>query len=171
MSRTRQPQRGWDEFAPLYDEHHEHLFRVALLLSHGQRASAEDAVAETFIRVYQTWATTDIEHFFAYARQTLVRYTIGQQRRRQVADAYLERHGAVDDHRPTIEDRVTATSATFSALEQLPARQRMAVVLRYYEDLSYEQIAELMGVTTGTVKAQVWGGLRRLRELMEGDRS
>lgn len=166
MSGTRPTRRGWDEFAPLYDEHHAHLFRVALLLSHGQRATAEDAVAETFIRVYQTWAITEIDHFFAYARQTLVRYMIGQERRRHVADAYLERQGEVVDDRPTIEDRVVATSATFAALAQLPGRQRMAVVLRYFEDLPYEQIAELMGVTTGTVKAQVWSGLRRLRELM-----
>lgn len=162
--------RGWDEFAPLYDEHHQRLFRVALLLCHGQRAAAEDAVAETFIKVFHVWTDTDIEHFFAYARQTLIRHTIGQARRRQVADAYLARHGVVGvDGASPVEDRVTASRATFAALASLPSRQRTAVVLRYYEDLPYQQIADLMGVTTGTVKAQVSVGLHRLRELFEAE--
>ncbi|MFV0306302.1 MAG: RNA polymerase sigma factor [Desertimonas sp.] len=160
--------RGWDAYAPLYDEHHEHLFRVALLLCHGQRAAAEDAVAETFIKVFHAWSHTDIAHFFAYARRTLVRVTIGQQRRRQVAAAYLERHGTIDDGVVTVEDQVAISSTTFEALELLPARQRTAVVLRYYEDLPYDQIADLMGVTTGTVKAQVSVGLGRLRQVMIG---
>ena len=82
--------RGWDEFAPLYDEHHERLYRVALLLCHGSEAMAEDAVAETFLRVYPAWAEGRIDHFFAAARQTLVTHVMGQHHSDQVATRYAE---------------------------------------------------------------------------------
>ncbi len=171
MARLRGSGQGWDEFALLYDEHHTRLYRVALLVCHGQRAVAEDAVAETFIKVYEVWSRGEIENFFAYARQTLVSHVIGLHRRRQVADAYLKRVGptAVAAGAATIEDRVTASSATFELLGQLPTRQRMALVLRYYEDLSYEQVAETMLVSVGTVKAQISVGLSRLRTLMTAE--
>jgi RNA polymerase sigma-70 factor (sigma-E family) len=164
------PTRGWDEFAPLYDEHHARLYRVALLLCHGQEAMAEDAVADTFIKVYGAWLNADIEHFFAYARRTLVTHVIGQVRRNKVADAYLDRHPGTEQHAVDVEDSVASAAATFDLLSRLPMRQRTAVVLRYYEDLSYEQIAEAMDVSVGTAKAQVSVGLRRLREMWtEGD--
>jgi RNA polymerase sigma-70 factor (sigma-E family) len=161
------PTKGWDEYAPLYDEHHERLYRVALLLCHGQAASAEDAVAETFVRVYGVWSQpdTEIENFFAYARRALVSQVIAQQRRRQVADAYVARHGAPDTGDPDPGEQVATSAAAFDLLGRLPPRQRSAVVLRYYEDLPYEQIAEAMDVSVGTVKAQVSMGLRRMREL------
>ena len=82
---------AWEQFAPLYDEHHEHLYRVALLLCHGDRAAAEDATAEAFIKVHTAWAEGRVEQFFPYARQTLVNHVIGQARRQQVAHSLMTR--------------------------------------------------------------------------------
>ena len=159
----------WDDFAPLYDEHHERLYRIALLLTNGSTATAEDAVAETFVRVYRVWADGRVENFFPYARRALVNQVMGTYRSEQVA----ARHAAVQagDLRGelAVEDSVVDASSTFELLGQLPPRQRTAVVLRYYEDLSYEQIAEAMDVTVGTAKAHVSLGLQRLRELMDQD--
>lgn len=158
---------GWDGFAPLYDEHHQRLYRVALLLCHGSAAMAEDAVADTFIKVYAAWADGGVENFFGYARQTLVNHVLGQFRRQQVADRYVTTaRGDLRGGR-TAEDRVVDADATFALLERLPPRQRAAIVLRFYEDLSYDQIAAAMGVAVGTAKAQVSVGLQRLRALME----
>lgn len=161
------PEYGWEQFAPLYDEHHERLFRVALLLCHGNRAAAEDAVAETFIKVHKAWSEGRVENFFGYARQTLVNHVLGQYRRQQVANRYLGTQAG--DLRGALQpdDEVVDGQATFELLEQLPPRQRAAIVLRFYEDLTYEQIAQSLDVTVGTVKAQVSTGLQRLRSLME----
>jgi RNA polymerase sigma-70 factor (sigma-E family) len=160
------PARTWDEFAPLYDEYHERLYRVALLLCHGSSAQAEDAVAETFIKVYKAWSAGGVDNFFGYARQTLVNHVVGQYRHEQVANRYLgAQAGDLRGERGT-EDAVVDASTVFSLLEQLPPRQRAAVVLRFYEDLPYEQIATTLGVSVGTVKAQVSVGLQRLRTLM-----
>ncbi|HEX5770176.1 MAG TPA: sigma-70 family RNA polymerase sigma factor [Nocardioidaceae bacterium] len=54
-------------------------------------------------------------------------------------------------------------------LQQLPPRQRAAIVLRYYEDLTEAQTAEVMDCAVGTVKSQVSQGLRRLREQLGAD--
>lgn len=168
---TSQSTRGWDEFSPLYDEHHQRLFRVAMLLCNGSWAMAEDAVAETFVGVYRTWSRGDVEHFFGYARQSLVNHMMGQFRRQKVANNYLDTHPASLEAPVEIESGVVDASATFEMLEQLPLRQRTAVVLRYYEDLTYEQIASTMDVSVGTAKAQVSVGLRKMRELMRAEAS
>lgn len=158
--------RGWDEFAPLYDEHHERLYRVALLLCHGSEAMAEDAVAETFLRIYPVWVEDRIGNVFAYARQTLVHHVMAHHRNDQVATRYAgTQRGDARVDRP-IDDSIVDASTTFQLLGELAPRQRTAVVLRYFEDLSYDQIAATMGVSTGTAKAQVAVGLQRMRTLM-----
>jgi RNA polymerase sigma factor (sigma-70 family) len=148
---------GWDDFAPLYDEHHERLYRVALLLCHGSETMAQDAVAETFLHIYPAWSEGRVDNFFPYARQTLVRQVMGQYGTPQAA---AQSAGAQPD--ASIAD----AASTFQLLEQLPPGQRTAVVLRYFEDLSYDQIASTMGVPVGTAKAEVSSGLQRMRTLM-----
>lgn len=157
---------GWDDFAPLYDEHHERLYRVALLLTHGSTAFAEDAVAETFIRVYGAWAEGRVDNFFPYTRRALVNHIMGVYRSQQVASRHIALQSGDLRGEQGLEDSIVDASSTFELLGQLAPRQRTAVVLRYYEDLSYEQIATTMNVTVGTAKAQVSVGLQRLRELM-----
>ena len=157
--------RDWDEFAPLYDEHHERLYRVALLLCHGSEPMAEDAVAETFLRVYPAWAEDRIDNFFAHARQTLVTEVMARYRSDRVAAPGA---GTPRSDRP-VDDSIADASTTFQLLEQLDPHERTAVVLRYFEHLSYDQIASTMGVTAGTAKAEVSTGLRRMRDLMAAD--
>jgi DNA-directed RNA polymerase specialized sigma24 family protein len=153
--------RGWDEFEPLYDAHHARLYKLAVLLCHGSEAMAEDAVAETFLRVYPAWAEGRVERFFPYARQTLVHQVLGDRHGDLVAATSPARR----DGRP-VGDSIAGASTTFQLLEQLAPEQRTAVVLRYFEDLSYDQIAATMGVSTGDAKAEVSVGLQRLRTLM-----
>jgi len=161
--------RGWDDFAPLYDEHHERLYRVALLLCHGSEAMAQDAVAETFLRIFPAWAEDRVDNFFPYARQTLVSHVMGQYRGDEAgvraAPAEPDEAQLARANDGTIADATT----TFRLLEHLGPRQRTAVVLRYFEDLSYDQIASTMGMTSGTAKAEVSVGLQHLRDLMAGD--
>ena len=76
---------SWDDFAPLYDEHHERLYRIALLLTNGSTAVAEDAVAETFVRVYPVWADGRVDNFFPFARRALVNQIMGVYRGEQLA--------------------------------------------------------------------------------------
>jgi RNA polymerase sigma factor (sigma-70 family) len=160
---------GWDDFAPLYDEYHERLYRIALLITHGSTAAAEDAVAETFVHVYRAWADGHVQNFFPYARRALVNQIMGGYRREQLAARHAAlQAGDLRGEQP-LEDSVVDAQSTFELLRHLAPRQRTAVVLRYYEDLPYEQIATTMNVSVGTVKSEVSTGLRRLRELVNRD--
>jgi RNA polymerase sigma factor (sigma-70 family) len=158
--------RGWDEFAPLYDAHHERLYRVALLLCHGDTALAEDAVTETFLRVYEQWVAGKVDNFFPYARQVLVSQVLGERSHDRAAPPA----GTERVERP-LDETLAGASATFKLLEELAPDQRTAVVLRYFEDLSYDQIGSTMGVSPGAAKAEVSVGLQRMRDMMAEDNS
>ena len=79
--------------------------------------------------------------------------------------------GEADPHAPSDEDvaeSVTARAALMSALDDLPARQRACVVLRYFEDLSVTDTAAMLGCSEGTVKSQTSRALVSLRSMFEG---
>lgn len=161
--------RDWDAFARLYDEYEARLYRFARLLLPGQAALAEDVVADTFIKVHRAWVDGRVENFFGYARQTLVNHVLGLFRREQTSERYLAgaRAEAEQSERP-VDDRVVEAQAVFDALATLPDRRRTAVVLRYYEDLPNDEIAQIMGISVGAVKAHVFAGLAQLRERLTG---
>jgi RNA polymerase sigma factor (sigma-70 family) len=161
--------RDWDAFARLYDQHEGRLYRFARLLLPGQAALAEDAVADTFIKVYRAWVDGRVDNFFGYARQALVNHVLGMFRRQQTSERYLAgvRARPEPGERP-LDDAVVDAQAVFDALATLPDRRRTAVVLRYYEDLPNDEIAEIMGISVGAVKAHVFAGLGQLRERLTG---
>ncbi len=66
-------------------------------------------------------------------------------------------------------ERVAERGVVVGALNRLPTRQRQVIVLRFFEDLSVEQTAELLGFSTGTVKSYTARALARLRELLAAD--
>ena len=123
---------------------------------------AADIVQEALIRVYLAWPRLDQDRDLrAYARRTAVRIAIDQSRRLSSREApTLELlDGAVADFSGQVADR----AVLMAALAELPTRQRACVVLRFYDDLSVESVAEALGCRTGTVKSQTARGLTALR--------
>jgi len=159
-------ERGWDEFAPLYDEHHERLYRVALLLCHGSEALAQDAVAETFVRIFPDWAEDRVDDVFSHARRTLVTHVMGRHRGDEVGARPRRSQRRRGRAERSLAGPLADATTTFRLLEQLPATQRTAVVLRYFEDLSHDQIASIMGSTPAAARDEVGVGLQQLRTLM-----
>lgn len=143
------------------------LLRTAFLLS-GDWHLAEDLVQITLVKLYLTWArirrSGDVD---GYARKTLVNAYLDERRRpwrrEQATDVMPERAGPSatgDAADPSTRQRLAA------ALSRVPQRQRAALVLRFWEDLSVEQVAELLNCSTGTVKSQTARGLDRLRDVL-----
>lgn len=137
------------------------LYRAAYLMV-GDHALAEDLVQEALTKTYVAWRRLhDRANAEAYARKAITTTAITWWRRR----AWHEKprddvpEVAVDDH----SDGVTEHDAMWSELQALPPRQRAAIVLRYYEDLTERETAEAMGCSIGTVKSQVFTGLEKLR--------
>ena len=143
------------------------LQRSAFLLT-GDRGEAEDAVQATLVRVYLAWPRI-VHHgaMEAYARKVLLREVLSWRRKRRVRvllTGTTPERGGVDNMAAVDErDRLQR------ALLLLPARQRAVVVLRYYDDQTEAQTAELLGITPGAVKTHASRGLARLRDALSID--
>jgi RNA polymerase sigma-70 factor (sigma-E family) len=153
-----------EEFTSYVDAAHQRLLRRAIFLT-GDMDLAEDLVQATLIRLYSSWTRVrrDVD---AYARRVMVHLAVSWSRRRSrhelptvqlPENADIDPYQDVDDHYEVI-----------SALRLLPARQRAAIALRYLDDLSVEDTAELLGCSVGTVKSQTSRGLNTLRRLLGG---
>jgi RNA polymerase sigma-70 factor (sigma-E family) len=150
----------------LYIRHAPEGIRLAFLLT-GDRALAEDLVQEAFARlVGRLRHLRDPGAFGAYLRRTIVNLSTSHFRSRRVERAYLERSAMAPEAETSPNEELDATM--HDALLRLPERQRAAIVLRFYEDLSDIQTAELLRCSPGTVRSLVSRGIKTLRSELEG---
>jgi RNA polymerase sigma-70 factor (ECF subfamily) len=160
-----------EAFAVLVDRHHARLARYACHLL-GNRAEAEELVQDTFVRGYRALARyEDREQFGAWMLRILVnrcRSVLVRNARRATAAAawaHEERESFDPTERAALRDELSA------ALAQIPSEQREAVVLRYAEELGYEEIAALTGAGISALKMRVRRGCLRLRAILEASRA
>ena len=142
---------------------------LAYLLT-GDRYLAEDLAQEAFVRVAGRFRYLRVpDAFEAYLRRTIVNLFTSELRRRRLERTYLQ-----GEQRATRNVRVeTVDVATrdelWNALGRLPPRQRAAVILRYYEDLSERDVAEIMRCSVPAMKSLVTRGMDTLRTVVRGD--
>lgn len=139
------------------------LYRTAFAIA-GDASSAEDALQGAFARAYASWSRVrEATHPEAYVRKMVVNEILGTRRRgwfqRERPQGDPPEGAAGTSPEAGIVDR----DAMWSAVLALPVRQRAVIVLRYYEDLSEQQIAEVLGCSRGTVKSQASAALVNLR--------
>ena len=140
---------------------HAPLLRSAHLLSPGE---AEDLVQDVLVKVLvDAGKVLSADDQVAYARRMLVNAFLSRRRRRSSTELVTD---TPPDRPAGGSDAVADRDVLRRALAQLPPRQRLAVVLRHYEDLSEQQTAALMGCSTGTVKSLTSRGLAGLRARM-----
>lgn len=150
----------------LYVRHAPEGIRLAFLLT-GDRALAEDLVQEAFARLIgRLRHLRDPSAFGAYLRRTIVNLSTSHFRRRRVERAYLERVEDIPAAQANPNQELDETM--HEALLRLPERQRAAIVLRFYEDLSDVQTAEVLRCSPGTVRSLVSRGMTTLRRELEG---
>jgi RNA polymerase sigma-70 factor (sigma-E family) len=148
----------------LYEAHAGDAVRLAYLLT-GDRALAEDLVHEAFVRLFGRFRDLrNPDAFAAYLRTAVVNLSRSHFRRRRVERTYLEGQG----RRPEPAGDPGERQEMWEALQRLRPRQRAAIVLRYYEDLSEAQTADVLGCAVGTVKSLVSRGIDRLRTELRG---
>ncbi len=148
-----------DRVADLFDRHYLGLCRLACLLL-GDAAQAEDVVQEAFLRTFSGWwRLRDPDKAERYVRRSVVNLCRSRFRHR---DAEHRGNAAVALQEGRTEGLASRTSddqdtvvVVLEAVRNLPPRQRMSIVLRYYLDLPEAEVAVLMGCSTGTVKSQV----------------
>lgn len=151
----------------LYEVHAVGLIRLALVML-GDRPSAEDAVQDAFCALYRRWdKLADPDRALYYVRASVLNNCRSMLRRRIRASRRNPLEALVDvwsaesavllaeEHRQVID-----------ALARLPRRQREALVLRYYADLTPAEVARSMNISAGTVKSTTSRALAELARLL-----
>ena len=163
---------AWDAsdiVTEIYTNHYGQLVRLAVLLVHDLQ-TAEEVVQDAFEAMHLAWRRLrDSEKALSYLRQTVVNKSRSVLRHRKVVD--LHQPKAAPDE-PSAEHAALALidrSAVISALRLLPGRQREAVVLRYYADLSEADIAMAMGISRGAVKSHTARAMASLKSILDQD--
>jgi RNA polymerase sigma-70 factor (sigma-E family) len=144
------------------------LFRTALLLAGQDRPAAEDLLQLALERAYRHWARVcrsgEPER---YVRRILANASNDRWRRAARRPERLLRPTDDDPLEQDQSEAVADRDFLMRTLAALPPRQRTVLVLRYFNDLSEAEIADVLGCTVGTVKSQASRGLARLRDIAE----
>ena len=157
-----------DEFTEFVRARSSALHRAAYLMV-GDVGLAEDLVQEALAKTYVAWPRIrDKRAAEAYARKVVTTTAISWFRRKAwKGERAVEQvpEGGHGDHAVDVAEQ----TRLWAALLELPVRQRTAIVLRYYEDLTEAQTAAAMGCAVGTVKSQVSAGMVKLRDRLGND--
>jgi RNA polymerase sigma-70 factor (sigma-E family) len=151
----------------MYSTHYRSLVRLAALLVRDV-ATAEEVVQDSFVAMHTAWRRIrDNEKALSYLRQSVVNRSRSVLRHRVVVDRNAPKPApdmpSAEQGALTLLER----TAVVAALRSLPPRQREALVLRYYGDLSEAQIASAMGISRGAVKSHTARAIASLRAVLE----
>jgi RNA polymerase sigma-70 factor (sigma-E family) len=173
MERSRSRATARQDFDRFVADSADGLLRAAYLIT-WDLADAEDLVQECLLKVARRWPRVrKMDHPAAYARTVLVHSALDEGTRRSRRRTELGPSAATlleareDENAFRVIGQVEASADLMHALEELPPRQRVALVLRYFEDLNEAEVAAHMGCSVGTVKSTTSRALDRLRGAIE----
>jgi RNA polymerase sigma-70 factor (sigma-E family) len=147
------------DFEAFVAGHGRRLIHLAELLV-GDREAAEDLTQDVLARAYLRWDRVERDDPYAYLRRALINARTDRWRRRLPVPVADPGAGCVvPDHAQEIADR----DQLFAALRLLTSRERGVIALRYYEDLTEAETANVLGVAIGTVKSTTARALAKLR--------
>jgi RNA polymerase sigma-70 factor (sigma-E family) len=151
------------DFTAYVAERRAALYATAYHLT-GDRYEAEDLLQSALFSTYRAWdRISDKAAVGGYLRRTMTNLHISAWRRRKLneypTEELPETPGEGDAMRGT-----ELRAVLWQALAKLPETQRTMLVLRYYEGRTDPEIAEILGISIGTVKSSIWRSLRRLRD-------
>jgi len=150
-------------FTAYVQERRASLYATAYHLT-GDRFAAEDLLQSALFSTYRAWdRISDKAAVGGYLRRTMTNLHISAWRRRKLSEYPTEELpetvGDTDEMGGT-----ELRAVLWQALARLPEQQRTMLVLRYYEGRTDPEIADILGISVGTVKSSIWRSLRRMRE-------
>ncbi|MFE0187293.1 SigE family RNA polymerase sigma factor [Streptomyces sp. NPDC058989] len=154
-----------DEFDRFVAARWSALLHLARLFTGGDRHRAEDLLQEALVKLWFAWPKVAKEAPEAYVRRVLARAAARSARRRWWGEHPVDQ---LPDP-PEVTDETAAVDEQTrleAVLALLPARQRAAVVLRYYQDLPERDVAQVLGCPVGTARSLTTRGVARLRQLL-----
>ncbi|MDP9203301.1 MAG: SigE family RNA polymerase sigma factor [Gemmatimonadota bacterium] len=142
-----------------FEGHYRAMLRLAVLLT-GSREVAEDLVHDTFLRTADRMAALSPEDMWPYLRRSLINRW-KNTRRRQSIERRLQSSSPQD---PDVTgDAIDDRDMLWRAMRVLSPRQRACLILRYYEDLTERETADVLRCSVGSVKSHTSRGVARLR--------
>jgi RNA polymerase sigma-70 factor (sigma-E family) len=158
---------AYDAVTKLYSTHYRSLVRLAGLLVRDE-PTAEEVVQECFVAMHDGWhRLREEDKTLSYLKQAIVNRARSVLQHRAVMDRNAPKPAP---DMPSAEQGAMALLErrdVIAALQALPIRQREALILRYYADLSDAQIAQMMGISKGAVKSHTARGMASLRAVLE----
>lgn len=155
-----------DAFRALADRHLDSSYGLAHAIL-GHHADAEDATHDAFVTAWRNWGSlrdpTLFEHWFDRILVNTCRNRLRQISRWRSRELAAEHPSSAGNEYGPINER----DLLWPAVQQLPPDQRVVLALRFYRDLSIDQIAARLGIRPGTVKSRLHRALRRLRVALD----
>jgi RNA polymerase sigma-70 factor (sigma-E family) len=156
-----------DVVTEIYTLHYNQLVRLAVMLVHDVQ-TAEEVVQDAFEAMHLAWRRLrEREKALSYLRQAIVNRSRSVLRHRKVVELHPPKPAPDEQSAEHAALTLIERSAVTSALRSLPARQREAVVLRYYGDFSEADIAKAMGISRGAVKSHTARAMGALKSILE----
>jgi RNA polymerase sigma-70 factor (sigma-E family) len=153
-----------EEFAEFAAAHAQRLRTTAFMLCRDWHL-AQDLTQNALTKLFLSWRrAVQADNLLAYAQKILLRAYLDHRRRRSSAEAIP---GVL--HEPAYRHNPELRLTMLDALGRLPARDRAIVILRYFEDYSVEQVADVLDVPVSVVKSQTRRSLAKLREVLGAD--
>ncbi len=154
-----------EAFTDLFQNYSDYALRVATFTTKNQTMAA-DAVQETFIRVYRNIATYDLEKpfkpwFYRILINECYRIMKGKNETLPIED--LDSQAVQED-----EFKFEKYEDLYSAIQSLNDLNRVPIVLKYLEDLSEKEIAEVIGINQNSVKSRLFKARQKLKEFLVG---
>ena len=156
-----------EEITALYETHALGFVKLAVLMT-GDQPAAEDIVQDAFLGLYRRWdSVREPDKVLSYIRSSVLNgcrtfHRVRYRRERIVLDPQADADSAED-----LAVLGDTNRAVLAAIRRLSPRQREAVVLRYYLDMTENQTAQAMGVSLGAVKSATFRGLAALARMLE----
>ncbi len=154
-----------ETFAALFEQYKNLVFKTAYLML-GNPIEAEDALQEVFLSVHRALGTFDPSRaaFSTWLYRITVNHCLNRRRKREIPLFSL---GEIPGHDPSPEGQIMTDQALEQALNSLSDKLRSVVVLRYYADLPYAEIGEILDVPLGTVKSRLSQALDTMRQTLK----
>jgi len=171
MDLVRRSQAGDEEaFAALFQKYKNLVYKTAYLML-GDADEAEDVLQEVFIQVHKSLHTFQPTKgaFTTWLHRVTVNRCLNRRRKRRFSFLSLDESSpsSVTSRWPSSESRTVEEEAVRQAVSRLSEKQQAVVILRYYWELAYSEIAYILDIPLGTVKSRLNLALRTLRKELE----
>lgn len=160
-----------EAFVALFDQYKNLVYRTAYLML-GDSSDAEDVLQEIFVQVYKSLSAFDPNRaaFTTWLHRVTFNYCLNHRRRKRfIALPFDEISPLFKTEFPGAQ--LAEGEAVQQAVQKLSDKQRAVVILRYFWDLSYAEIAQVLNVPLGTIKSRIDQSLKTLRQILEKQES